>query len=133
MSRLLLSITPDVLAWLPSSERLFADWRDAAEEAADDDAARCGEDGRVRLASALIKVARLAPRAPQQTMMPASALYRGESLDRRVRRLLDSDIPAGTPPSRWRGRLLLATGLALAPSALDTVHGVVETVIHWMP
>jgi Zn-dependent protease with chaperone function len=42
MRRLLLSIAPDVLAWLPSSERLFIDWRDAAEEAADDDAARSG-------------------------------------------------------------------------------------------
>ena len=63
LRRLLLSIAPDVLNWLPVSAKMFAAWRDAAEEAADDDAARTGADGRLRLASALVKVARLAPAA----------------------------------------------------------------------
>ncbi len=89
LRRLLLAVSPDVVAWLPASDRLFAEWSSAAEEAADDDAARAGAAGRLHLASALMKVARLATGHAAADVMPASALYCGHNLDGRVRRLLE--------------------------------------------
>jgi Zn-dependent protease with chaperone function len=134
LRRLLLSVAPDVLAWLPASERLFAAWRDAAEEAADDDAVRAGADGRVRLASALVKVARLAPASDASPLMPASALYRGESLDRRVRRLLEIREAATAPAgSRWRSPFVAAAGAVLSLAMLEEVHAVVEGLLHRLP
>ena len=134
LRRLLLSVAPDILTWLPHSERLFAAWRDAAEEAADDDAARSGVDGRLRLASALIKVARLTPGAPSPRLMPASALYRGESLDRRVRRLLEPGDTAAMPiSSPWPVRAAAGVVALVAVSALQDVHHLVEQLIHILP
>lgn len=134
LRRLLLSIAPDVLSWLPASERLFSAWRDAAEEASDDDAARIGVDGRVRLASALVKVARLATGGHASPLMPASALYRGESLDRRVRRLLEVSAPVDPRPgSRWRTLPTAVAAMALCLAMLEDVHAVVEGLLHRLP
>jgi hypothetical protein len=135
LRRLMMSTTPDVLAWLPASARLFADWREAAEQAADDDAARAGEDGRLHLASALVKVARLASGGPARALMPASALYCGESLDSRVRRLLAPARTAATAPRRRSGRTLagLAGLAAIVFLALEDVHAIVEVAIHALP
>jgi hypothetical protein len=133
LRRLLMAVAPDVLTWLPASSRLLDEWREASEDAADDDAANSGADGRLRLASALVKVARLAP-AGQVSRMPASALYRGESLDRRVRRLVASrETGRETPQNTWRLRLGLLVVVAGSVSALETVHGVLEALIHHLP
>jgi hypothetical protein len=134
LRRLLLSIAPDVLNWLPVSARMFKAWCDAAEEAADDDAARTGADGRVRLAAALVKVARLAPAAGVRAPMPASALYRGESLERRVRRLLEArHREASSPLPVWSGRAALAVLAVTSLTALESVHAFVERLIHSLP
>jgi hypothetical protein len=138
LRRLMLSVAPDILAWLPVSERMLAAWREAAEDAADDDAARTGTDGRVRLASALVKVARLAPGRRASGLMPASALYSGDGLDRRVRRLLDPPLSGSerrAAPWRarvWRSALVLG-GLAAAALALEGVHAAIEVAIHRLP
>src|SRR5262249_45354693 len=89
--RVLLSAAPDVLSWLPRAVRFSEEWQRASEEAADDAAARLGPAGRVHLAEALVRVARLAPASGHvlSCPLPASALYRGESIERRVRRVLD--------------------------------------------
>ena len=134
LRRLLLSIAPDVLNWLPVSAKMFAAWCDAAEEAADDDAARTGPDGRVRLAAALVKVARLAPAAGVQTPMPASALYRGESLERRVRRLLETrHREASSFLPAWSARVALAVLAVTSLTVLESVHALVEGLIHTLP
>ena len=138
LRRLMLSVAPDILAWLPVSERMLAAWREAAEDAADDDAARAGSEGRVRLASALVKVARLAPGRRACGLMPASALYSGDGLDRRVRRLLDppmSETSRRVSPWRLRFRrsALLIGGGAAAALALEGVHAALEVVIHRLP
>jgi Zn-dependent protease with chaperone function len=138
LRRLMLSVAPDILAWLPASERMLSAWREAAEDAADDDAARAGADGRVRLASALVKVARLAPGRRASGLMPASALYNGDGLDRRVRRLLD---PRASETERraspWRARVrrsaLVIGGVAASALALEGVHAALEVVIHRLP
>ncbi len=138
LRRLMLSVAPDILAWLPASDRLLAAWREAAEDAADDDAARSGDDGRARLASALVKVARLATGRRSSAPMPASALYGGDGLERRVRRLLAPSASHGEwRPSSWRTvlrRTAVAAGCAAgALLALEGVHSAMETVIHLLP
>ena len=135
LRRLVMAVTPDVLGWAPASRRLFADWGSAAEEAADDDAARAGANGRWHLASALVKVARLAvaERALPQAM-PASALYCGQNLDRRVRRLLEPAMPAG-PVRQHAARAGAAIGAAaiLSPLALPGLHALIELAIRTLP
>ncbi|HXT72159.1 MAG TPA: M56 family metallopeptidase [Vicinamibacterales bacterium] len=134
LRRLLIGMAPDVITWLPVSARLLADWRQAAEDAADDDAVKSGADGHLRLAQALVKVARLAPVSRSQSAIPASALYRGESLDRRVRRLTDAGGPAATPPQRtWPVRLIAVLLVAGSLTVLENIHGVVENLIHRLP
>jgi beta-lactamase regulating signal transducer with metallopeptidase domain len=134
LRRLLIGIAPDVIAWLPLSARMLADWREAAEDAADDDAGKCGTDGRLRLAQALIKVARLAPASAVQAAIPASALYRGEGLDRRVRRLLAGRESAAATPSRARTLgLAAAATIAVSLAMLEQIHGLVEGLIHRLP
>ena len=134
LRRLLLTVSPDVLSWLPASDRILAAWREAAEEAADDDAARFGADDRVRLAGALVKIAKLAAPSPAPPMMPASTLYCGERLDRRVRRLLEprvtSDSPRGTS---WRSRIGVALAVVISVLALEGVHAAIEVAIHTLP
>ena len=88
--RALFTLAPDVLSWVPLSTRMLEAWHAACEEVADAASARLGEGGRLLLAQALIRVARLAKScgSPAVHDLPASALYRGENLDTRIRRLL---------------------------------------------
>jgi beta-lactamase regulating signal transducer with metallopeptidase domain len=133
LRRLLLAAAPDVLAWLPTSRDLIARWRDAAEEAADDDAARASAESRLNLASALVKVARLSPSAPAAAIVPASALYRGESLEARVRRLLEPDPAASSPATGAPWPTLALAGTAIAFTAPESVHRFMEVLLHRLP
>lgn len=134
LKRVLLAVAPDVLSWLPVSGRVFEDWRNAAEQAADEDAVRQDEQSRLNLASALLKVARLATGAPGRVTLPASAFYCGEDIDRRIRRLLDAEAVA--PMSRRPAAVLAATvvtGLVVAAQVLEPLHLVFERAIHALP
>ena len=134
LRRMLLTLTPDVLGWAPAGGRILAAWREASEEAADDDASRVGADERVRLAGALIKIAKLAKPSHVPAVIPASTFYCGERLDRRVRRLLD---PAVRGESRrqapWRSRLSVAAALLLCVLTLEGVHTAIEIAIQTLP
>ena len=67
-------------------------------------------------------------------MVPASALYRGENLDRRVRRLVATDAPPGSSPAnRWPLHLAGAALAVLGLTALEQIHAVVEVLIHALP
>lgn len=132
LRRALLSALPDVLSWLPVSRRLLAEWHAATEEVADDRAARLGETGRPLLAQALLKVARLAPPALEPRELPASALYRGEGVEHRVRRLLAPEGPV--PSARLAPRLAIAAViLAAAVVSLEMVHLIVEAAVYGLP
>ena len=129
LRRLVMRLCPDVIWVRAALERA---WACAAEEVADAVAAGASEEGRLDLAQALVRVARLAPVASEP--VPVSAFYLGGSIDARVRRLLDP----GREPSRhawwsWAAALvslsLLATFIAGAP----TVHQAMETLIHHLP
>jgi beta-lactamase regulating signal transducer with metallopeptidase domain len=111
-------------------------WRDATEEAADDLAAATGRDTRFHLATALLRVSRLAPPRQASTgwqeQLPASALYRGENIEGRIRRLVD------TAPSRDCGRrpwtTVLATALVGMGFAVQReLHDLMEQIVAYLP
>jgi beta-lactamase regulating signal transducer with metallopeptidase domain len=132
-SRAVLALSPDPLAWLPIARRITEAWHDAAEEAADDHAAVLGAHGRLTLAEALLRVARLVPPGASPVIVPASALYRGENLDRRVRRLLGPQ--AAVPPRAsiwWRATVTIAVAAA-GVLALHAIHELLEAAVTFLP
>jgi beta-lactamase regulating signal transducer with metallopeptidase domain len=134
LGRLVMSAMPDVLAWMPVSARLHTAWRDAAEEAADDHATASGQEGRLSLASGLLKVARLACVSPASGVMPASAFYDGQNLDRRVRRLVSPVVAEFGKRPRWPALLLAASTVAIAMSLIQPgVHALIEIAIRVLP
>jgi Zn-dependent protease with chaperone function len=130
--RALLMAAPDLLSWLPISRRLQSAWHAATEEAADDCAGRLGQFGRPLLAQALVKVAGLAVSRLEPRDLPATALYRGDDIERRVRRLLAPEGAAARPRRAWRVGLALA-GATLIAANLDTVHLILEAAVHGLP
>ena len=92
LRRLLMAAAPDALAWLPVGAGMMREWGAMAELAADETAVSHFPD-RLNLASALVKVARLATTPP--AALPASTLYRGEPIAERVHRLLRGTGAAG--------------------------------------
>ena len=129
--RALFTVAPDPLSWLPVSDRLLAAWHERCEEAADNGASKLGECGRLLLAQALIRVARLAPTAPAVHDLPASALYRGEDLNRRIHRLLSP--PAAVATQDRRVGYVMAFLIGSSVVALESLHEVVEIAVRWLP
>lgn len=139
LRRALFAATPDLLGGTPAGRDLRHAWREATEEAADDVAAERGEAARVHLAAALLRVARLAPATatgPAATFhgaqLPASALYRGESVERRVRRLCEGPPPAGRPRRHW-GVALGTAAVTLAFSLQEHLHDAMEMAVALLP
>ena len=126
--RLLMDAAPDALRLTRVPDALAASWHQAVEHRADDAARH-----RLDLASALVRVARLGSGAPP-VRLPASALYRGEAIEDRVRRLL---APAAPPPPRSMARI--AAGVAAIASALvvtaansrvsEIAHDLLEAIV----
>jgi beta-lactamase regulating signal transducer with metallopeptidase domain len=132
LGRLLMAVTPDVISWLPFSKRIALAWHEAAEEAADECADALGPRGRLLLAEALIRVARMAPSEPP-VAVPASALYRGENIERRVRRLLSPLAPVTIRWSRTERRLGRAAFILGCVLALQGVYEIVEAAVTFLP
>jgi hypothetical protein len=139
LRRALFAAAPDPLSYTVTGVRLRDDWRVATEEAADDVAAERGEDARVHLASALLRVARLAPPATEHAsvvfhgaQLPASALYRGDSVEGRVRRLIEA-----APPTRHSsgglGLSFTTVMVTLAVAFQRDIHDIMEVVIALLP
>ena len=99
LRRVVMALAPDLLTLSRTARRIADEWHTATEEAADDAAARLGADGRATLAQALVRIARMAPEGDALQYLPTSALYRGENIEGRVRRLLAAPMP---PPPRRR-------------------------------
>ena len=126
---------PDALGLFPNSQKFVAEWRQAVEEAADEEAA--GSDSAVRqtLAAALVRVGRMSC-GVRPSWMPALALYDGYTLETRVRRLLRND--SGRTPPRHRavvrvaGALMIAAALWVATGP-RLLHGVVEWGVRNLP
>lgn len=133
LCRLILSALPDASAWLPFGDRASDQWHVAAEREADDAAAQSAPEGHLDLASALIRVARLAPARQDPVAVPVSALFRGESIDQRVERLLERRVaPIDTWPTRGA---LMAAAVAIGAGVvfLHPLYDVLETAVERLP
>jgi Zn-dependent protease with chaperone function len=131
--RMLLLALPDLLAWTRVGRAMDSGWHDAAEEVADEVPGEDrGDAGRVALAAALVRVAKMVPSGETLDELPASALYRGEPLERRVRRLLDPIPPRPRAPKhyQWVG---LAIFIGLAAALLSPIHYVLEIAVTFLP
>ena len=136
LRRALFAASPDLLAWTSIGPALRNAWREATEEAADDVAAATSADAGEHLAGALIHVARIAqgsiPEAStafRGSQLPASALYRGESIERRVRRLL-SPAPSGAPARGHWGAVIMTATVALAFAFQREIHDLMEVAVN---
>ena len=130
--RMIVTAAPDVLSWLPFSRRASQQWHLAAEQAADEAAARSTATARVDLASALLRVARLAPAAQTPALVPMSALFRGEDIELRIRRILGG-MPSPAP--RSAGWVLACAGALVGVSLLTLypIHELVEIAVSYLP
>lgn len=125
LRRVVMALAPDLLTLSRTARRIADEWHTATEEAADDAAARLGADGRATLAQALVRIARMAPEGDALQYLPTSALYRGENIEGRVRRLLAAPMP---PPPRRRRVTELGTALGVMLISL-VVLGLVQQII----
>lgn len=132
LRRAVIELCPDVLAWSRRPLAMERAWTEATELAADDRAAGDNAARRLDLASALVKVARLAANATVPPL-PSSALFRGMPVADRVRRLVEP--PDKAAPPLPIGSLACAAVLVIAPLALPRVlpplHEVVEAAIRF--
>jgi hypothetical protein len=144
LKRSLLRACRDVLMLVPCGRSLDRAWAEAAEQGADEHAARQSALTALNLASALVKVAKMIP-ARGYAAMPLGVFLVGAEESRgvkvRVRRLLDlasgdyrrrraSSSSAKILPAAALS-LLVATGIAVAGNShvLITVHGLIEHVV----
>ena len=130
--RLCLAGCPGALSVTSLGRRLEREWAGAAEAAADRRAVEGNPAAAVELASALIKVARLAP--PGAGMM-ASALGDGD-VGSRVRLLLARDLSQPAPlvaeAGAWAGLLAPLAAIAalgLDPGVVGAVHDLAEHLV----
>lgn len=119
------------------SATLLQCWQQASEDLADDRAAAGGSCS-LDLASALVTVARLAPSRSLTAWPAATCFYRGDGLERRVRRLLDPERPAASPGRARRspGAWMAAAGAGLAAGGAGLarpLYSVAEWVIQYLP
>lgn len=135
--RLLLLLAPDIFPFFRPLRALDHSWARLAEWAADDEATAGDSNRAVSLAAALIQVARMGS-APRMPYLSTSLLACDRDLSARVDRLLHPAAPARpvSKPAQHRLRtagFLLAGCLAallLTPSALSSVHQLLELLLH---
>lgn len=133
LRRLLLAALPDPMSWLPIGRDMDRAWHDAIEEEADEAPGDArGDAGRVALASALLRLARLTPPGAALTELPASALYRGEPLEQRIRRLLDP-VPARPRAPLHRQWAVVGGIIATCLALLGPIHDILEAAVQRLP
>ena len=136
LKRMLVACSPDLLGIWPSGRAVERRWRAAVEFAADARAVAGREERAVSLASALLKVARLAPAAGSAA---ASGFYDGTLLSARIDRLLSPGL-GEEPPRRlapaWEvflGGATLFAALLAAEAAWFGVHLATEGLVRFLP
>jgi Zn-dependent protease with chaperone function len=135
--RLLLLLAPDMFPFVRPLRTLEQSWSRFAEWAADDQAAAGDSRRALSLAAALVHVARMGA-GPRLPFLSAPLLVGDRDLSARVDRLLRADstpLPHASkmqPGLRTVGFLLAAclAVLLLTPSALSSVHELLELLLH---
>jgi peptidase M48-like protein len=138
VTRAAMYCAPDFLWLFRVSRRLESTWHAAAECAADARAVAGSAVRALDLASALVKVSRLAASSPAWAASPAwSALHDPPLLAMRVRRLVGGAPAEPRPPRRLLPVIAGVAGvLAIAASNLEVaalVHQLTETLIARLP
>jgi hypothetical protein len=126
---------PNPLSLVQAGDEMQHAWSAAAEESADDVAAGQEAASRTALASALVRVAKMA-RTPAPPWMPALAFYEGTNLEHRVRRLLGDSTFSNRMPLRVTLALTAAAGawaFALTETAAIQVHAWMELAVRLVP
>jgi beta-lactamase regulating signal transducer with metallopeptidase domain len=126
--RFVLCACPDLFG---DRSRLTRAWKDAAEEAADEDVARTPAHA-LDLAQALIRVARLAPACAPAL---ASAFYAGAGIDGRVRRLVTRPVYDAVPVVLRGWALGIAAAVLAAAFVLSApvIHQLMEAAVRLVP
>ncbi len=126
---------PDPMQPFSAAEAIGRAWTAADEEAADDAAAGPAAERRTVLASALVRVAKMAT-TPMPEWIGGLAFYGGTNLESRVRRLLDT----ASAPSRLgiAGRLALASAASVCAflttdAAALQLHAWMEVAVRVIP
>jgi hypothetical protein len=136
LKRMLVACSPDLLAIWPSGRAVERRWRAVVEFAADARAVAGREERALSLASALLKVARLAPAAGSAA---ASGFYDGTLLSARIDRLLSPGLGEEPPhhlAPAWEvflGSATLLAALLAAEAAWLGVHLVTEGLVRFLP
>jgi Zn-dependent protease with chaperone function len=137
VKRLLLLLSPDIFPLLRPLRMLEHSWSKFAEWAADDQAAAGDSSRALSLAAALVHVARMGA-GPRLPFLSTPLLVGDRDLSVRVDRLLRADATAlphaskMQPSLRTAGFLLAGclAALLLTPSALSSVHELLELLLH---
>ena len=138
LQRFVMFCAPDVFGGAALARDIEARWRATAEWLADARAVHGDGVRAVRLASALVKVSRLASPAVAFVTSPAwSTLHDPPLLELRVRRLVGGHAPdAGIPRRGYAagaGALLVAMLVSAAAVAYPSVHVLTETLLRLIP
>jgi Zn-dependent protease with chaperone function len=135
--RLLLLLSPEIIPFARSFDLIDQAWAQFSEWAADDDASGNDPERSLSLAESLVRVARLGA-APRQLPLCTSLIPPDQDLSARVNRLL---LPQSFESNPWR-RMRAAVGVAACmlvvlftvllarPSALQSVHQILERLTH---
>jgi len=133
LKRLAIRLLPDALAGTSTGAGIEQRWASASEHDADRAATGVDPVARCALASALVKVARLMPPAPEP-LEPISTLVGGGDLAARVESLL-GEAPA-RPASRravWAGVAAVAAAAVVYAPLLRAVHEITEVLVNSLP
>jgi hypothetical protein len=137
LARWAMLCAPDLFGSSRVARRLERDWHAAAESLADARAVRGDSARAVHLASALVKVTRLAAQGPAAPPVPAwSTLNDPPLLERRVRRLVAGAVPLATPGRSRTVPALVTLGASLlvaVPAFAGMVHRLTETLVNLLP
>lgn len=138
LKRFVIFCAPDLFGDSAASRKVEAEWRASAEWLADARAVDGDLTRAVNLASALVKVSRIASAPSAFVTSPAwSMLHDPPLLEMRVRRLVDGEAPAAVRPRRaYRAAsvtlfavALLSCGSTVAPS----LHQLTEALVRMLP
>jgi len=137
LARWAMLCAPDFFGSSRAARRLEREWHAAAESLADARAVRGDSVRAVHLASALVKVARLAALEPAAPLVPAwSTLNDPPLLERRVRRLVTGAVPlAASRRSRIVPSVmtLAASLLVVVPAFAGMIHQLTEALVNLLP
>jgi beta-lactamase regulating signal transducer with metallopeptidase domain len=137
LARWAMLCAPDFFGISGAARRLERDWHAAAESLADARAVRGDSIRAVHLASALVKVTRLAAEGPASPPVPAwSTLNDPPLLERRVRRLIAGAVPVAAPGRSRTIPALVTLGASLllaVPALAGLVHRLTETLVNLLP